>query len=150
MWKISVMRGTLLYIFDLFERPSKLTEVLHILWGRYQRKTLSVIDVSINWAANRNWQTKVLDTWKVAQLNLPDQESVKTDNSHSPMENSTMRKTQIRSHTKDRYWAMILNSSISDMPLTETAKELAVKCHVTYDSLLCFHPLCILSTVMPC
>ena len=36
-----------------------------------------VVDISINWAAGRNWQTKVLDTRKVQQLNLPRQKSIK-------------------------------------------------------------------------
>ena len=40
-------------------------------------KTFFVVDVSMNWATNRNWQIKVLDTWKVTQLNLPRQESAK-------------------------------------------------------------------------
>ena len=44
---------------------------------RHQRKTLFVVDVSINWATDRNWQTRLLDTWKVTQMNLPRQESVK-------------------------------------------------------------------------
>ena len=69
------------------ERHSELTEEMFIpfvhvnvilnlqkrctsLWDRYQRKTLFVIDVSINWATDRNWQTKLLDTWKVTQINL--------------------------------------------------------------------------------
>ena len=37
-----------------------------------------MVDVSINWATDRNWQTKLLDTWKVAQLNLLRKECVKT------------------------------------------------------------------------
>ena len=40
------------------------------LWNRYQRKTLFVIDVSINWTTVRRWQTKLLDTWKVTQIHL--------------------------------------------------------------------------------
>ena len=47
------------------------------LWDRYQGKTLFIFEVSVNWATNRNWQIKVLDTWKVAQLNLLHQKSVK-------------------------------------------------------------------------
>ena len=31
-------------------------------------ETLFVVDVSIDWATDRNWQTKVLDIWKVTQL----------------------------------------------------------------------------------
>ena len=38
---------------------------------------LSVVAVSINWPSHRNWQTKVLDSWKAAQLNLLLQKSVK-------------------------------------------------------------------------
>ena len=37
---------------------------------------LFVIDVSFNWATNRNWQTKIVDTWKISQLNLPREERV--------------------------------------------------------------------------
>ena len=37
-----------------------------------------MVDVPINWGANRNRQTKVLDTWKAIQMSLPRQESVKT------------------------------------------------------------------------
>ena len=46
------------------------------LGDRYQRKTVFVVDVSINWESNRNGKIKLLDTWEVAQLNLPRQESV--------------------------------------------------------------------------
>ena len=35
-----------------------------------------VVDVSINWPSNRNWQTKVLDSWKATQLYLLRQKSV--------------------------------------------------------------------------
>ena len=38
---------------------------------------LYVVDVCINWPSSRNWQTKVLDSWKAAQLDLPRQKSVK-------------------------------------------------------------------------
>ena len=31
---------------------------------------LFVVDVSINWLTNRNWQTKVPDSWKVTQMIL--------------------------------------------------------------------------------
>ena len=48
---------------------------MHIPFRRYQKKTLFVVDISITWATNRNWQAKVLDTWKVTQLNLPHQDS---------------------------------------------------------------------------
>ena len=46
---------------------------------RFQKKTLFIGDVSINWATGRRWQAKLLDTWQVTQVNnLPRQESVKT------------------------------------------------------------------------
>ena len=35
-----------------------------------------VVDISMNWPSNRNWQTKVLDAWKATQLNLLRQKSV--------------------------------------------------------------------------
>ena len=38
----------------------------------HQSKTLCVVDVSLN----SNWQTKLLDTLKVARLNIPHHESV--------------------------------------------------------------------------
>ena len=63
--KFSVMTGTLLYVFGPREHHSELTEEITSLSGRYQRKTLFVVGVSINWVTKRNWQTKVLDTWKV-------------------------------------------------------------------------------------
>ena len=31
----------------------------------------------MNWKINRNWQTKVSDTWEVTELNLPRQKSVR-------------------------------------------------------------------------
>ena len=40
------------------------------------KRRLFAVDVCINWATKRNWQSKVLDTWKVTQLNLPRQENV--------------------------------------------------------------------------
>ena len=50
------------------------------LWDLPWRDTLFVVEVSINGAGatNRNWQTKVLDTRKVAQLDLPRQKSDNT------------------------------------------------------------------------
>ena len=45
--------------------------------GGYQRKVLFVVDVSVQWTAHRHWQTKLLEPWKVIQLNLPRQKSVK-------------------------------------------------------------------------
>ena len=38
---------------------------------------LFVVDVSINWPSNRDWQTKVLDSWKATQRILLRQKSVK-------------------------------------------------------------------------
>ena len=46
------------------------------LWNLHQRKTFFVVDVSINQTTGRRWQTKLLDTWKVAQIHLLRQESV--------------------------------------------------------------------------
>ena len=43
--------------------------------------TLFVIDASINWVTNRNWQTNELDMWEVTQLNIPCEKSVKIDSS---------------------------------------------------------------------
>ena len=42
------------------------------------REDTSAFAVSINRPSNRNWQTKVLDSWKVTQLNLLRQKSVKS------------------------------------------------------------------------
>ena len=44
---------------------------------RYQWEKLFVLDVSIDWATDINWQTKLLDTGKVTQLNVSRQERVK-------------------------------------------------------------------------
>ena len=41
---------------------------------------LLVVDVSVNWATDRHWQTKVLDTGKVTRLDLLRQDSVDDDN----------------------------------------------------------------------
>ena len=46
------------------------------LWNRYQRKTLFVVDVSIDWATGRRWQTKLVDICKVTQIHWLCQESV--------------------------------------------------------------------------
>ena len=37
-----------------------------------------MVDVSINWATERNSQIKLLDTWKVPGLTLPRQEMLTT------------------------------------------------------------------------
>ena len=42
----------------------------------YTKGRLFVVDVSINWPSDRNWQTKILDSWEAAQLNLLRQKSV--------------------------------------------------------------------------
>ena len=51
---------------------------MYIHWGLYQREQLFFFDIPINWATNRDWQTKVLDTGKVTLLNLLRQESANT------------------------------------------------------------------------
>ena len=38
---------------------------------------LFIVDVSINWPSNRNWQIKLLDSWKATELDLLRQKSVK-------------------------------------------------------------------------
>ena len=47
------------------------------LRNRHHRKTLFVVDVSVNWAASRRWQTKLRDAWNVTQIYLLRQGSVK-------------------------------------------------------------------------
>ena len=73
-----VMKGTLLNVFGSCERHSKLKnrDTWSSLLDSYLRKTLFFVEVSVYWATVRNWHTKVLDTWKVAQLILLHQESV--------------------------------------------------------------------------
>ena len=46
--------------------------------GGLKEKTLFVVDDFITWATGRRWQTKVLDTCTVTQLNILRQESVKS------------------------------------------------------------------------
>ena len=65
--KISVMTGTLLYVFGSCERHSELTEEVYIPMRRIPKEDT---DVSMNWIRNIHWQTEVLDSWKVTQLNL--------------------------------------------------------------------------------
>ena len=36
-----------------------------------------MVDVTVNWSANRNWQSKILGKLKITQLNLLHQERVK-------------------------------------------------------------------------
>ena len=49
---------------------------MYIPLKRFQKKTLFIGDVSVNWATGRRWQVKLLDTWQVTQVNLPRQKSV--------------------------------------------------------------------------
>ena len=50
------------------------------LWNRQQRQIyiLFVVDVSVHRATVRKWQTQLLDTWKVTQIQLLSQESAKS------------------------------------------------------------------------
>ena len=59
---------------------------------RYDTKgRLFVFDISMNWPSNLYWQTKVLDEWKSAQLNLLRPKSVNTDSTPltTPWDNQT-------------------------------------------------------------
>ena len=38
--------------------------------SRYQRKTLFLVDVPVNWATVRNWWASELDTWTVTYQNI--------------------------------------------------------------------------------
>ena len=38
-------------------------------WDRYQRKTLCVVDISINWATSRKWQTRAVEWRQFSQSN---------------------------------------------------------------------------------
>ena len=74
--KFSVMIGTLVYVFGSCEHHSKLQiRKIH---------PFKTDNVSINWATDRNRQTKQLDTWLVTQLTLLRQESVKNCHYDSP------------------------------------------------------------------
>ena len=73
--KFSVLMGTLLYLVGSCERHSEPTkEIAHPFEadtdGRYS------LVVCINWATNRNWQTKMLDTRQITKLMLVRQESI--------------------------------------------------------------------------
>ena len=70
--------GTSFYAFGSYERHFKLTEEMYIPLRPIPRKTPFMVDVSINFAININWPTKVLDTRKVTLLNRLRQESVNT------------------------------------------------------------------------
>ena len=65
-------------------------------WNLSQRKTLFVVDVSVNQTAGRGQQTKLLDAGKVTQIHLLRQESIKgrgenTDISQRPSQNLTVK-----------------------------------------------------------
>ena len=47
------------------------------IWDQYKMKALFVVGVSTNWANDRKWQTKLLETWNKIQLSLLQQESDK-------------------------------------------------------------------------
>ena len=68
------MIGTLLYVLGSRERQSKLTQEMPISLRSIPKDNTLLGRRFINWSTNRNWQTKVLDTGKVTQLNLPRQE----------------------------------------------------------------------------
>ena len=75
--KTSVMIGSILFVLGSCERHSKFTEEMYIPLRPDTKGRPSVIDVSVNWLSNRNWQTEVLDSWKVTQLNSLRQRRVK-------------------------------------------------------------------------
>ena len=52
---------------------------MYIPLKQFQKKTLFAGDVSINQATGTRWQTKLLDTWQVTEINSPRQESVQWD-----------------------------------------------------------------------
>ena len=85
--KISVTTGTLLYVFGSYERHSELTEEMSMPL-RSIPKTLSVVDVSFNWATIRKWQTKVLDTWRDCLVGLV----VKASRAEDPGFDSRLRR----------------------------------------------------------
>ena len=81
------------------------------LRDRYQRKTLLVVDVSVIWPTNRNWQTKVLDTWKVTQLDLP---VSKVLLKHTAEERQTQQNTRARGvNHRNVYLAAVVEASAS-------------------------------------
>ena len=60
-------------ILDLKERDVHPSNKLDTKGGH----SIFVVDVSFKWETDRNWHTKPLETWKLIQLNLLRQESVK-------------------------------------------------------------------------
>ena len=63
--KFPVMRLNLRNVFGACDHNSELTEEMYIPLRPIQRKTRVVVDVSVNWAAGRTWQTKVADRRQV-------------------------------------------------------------------------------------
>ena len=55
------MIGTLLYVFGSCEHNSELRDIHSFQTDT--RRRLFVVDVSIDWSSNRNWHSKVLNTW---------------------------------------------------------------------------------------
>ena len=101
---MSVMMGTLLYVFGSRERHSELTEEMSIPLRPIPKEDSLDVHVSINWATNRPWQTKVFDTWKVTQLNILRQKSVKASTSRAEdpgFESRLCRDFSGSSHTSD-------------------------------------------------
>ena len=71
------MEGTrLLYCVDVNVTPTSSNRCASPS-NRHQRKTLFVVDVSVDWATGRRWQTKLLDRCKVSQIHGLPQERVK-------------------------------------------------------------------------
>ena len=68
------MVETIVYVLGSCECHPELTEEMSIPLRPISNGGSS----SINWPSNRNWQTKVLDSWKVTQLLLLRKESVKS------------------------------------------------------------------------
>ena len=65
--KVSVMIETLLYVCGLCEPHSELTEENVNPFKTDTKGRVFVVDASINWPSNRNWQAKVLESFKVSQ-----------------------------------------------------------------------------------
>ena len=61
------MTGTLLYVLGSCERHSKPYRRDVHPFEADTKGRLFVVDVSVKWPSNRNWQTKVLDSRKVTQ-----------------------------------------------------------------------------------
>ena len=72
------MVGALLVVFGSCERHAIFVKEMYVPLRPIHRKTLFAAEFSLNWATNRNWQTKLLDRRKVTQLNILRQKSVKS------------------------------------------------------------------------